>query len=160
MTTAISSCNRLADTVAIFRPSSKKEWTALSLSCATLLVSSGAAVAAGIGYLGYKWATAEKLPDPNTVQTIYTPPHPSETDLANLHLHVEKIAKLKRDPSVMGITFAPDERGHLTPIYIKCTQSNAHTTYFTAHRLANDAQLGFAIAHPFLESNQYLTKGY
>ena len=156
MTTAISFCDRFVDTLADFQPTSKKGWAALGLWCATLLVSSGAAVAAGIGYLGYKWARPEKLPDPNTVQEIYTPPHPNETDL---HQHAAKIAQLKKDPEVMGITFAPDEKGRLTPIYIKCVQSNPQTTYFFALDLANDTQLGFAITHPFLKSNQYLTKG-
>jgi len=160
MTAHISPCNQLTNIIEIFQPRCKKEWAALGLSCATLLISSGTAIVAGIGYLGYKWATADKLPNPNTVQTIYTPPHPSKTDLLNLHLHREKIAKLNRDPQVMGITFAPDKRGHLSPIYIKCTELNAHTTYFFAHDLTNDARLGFAITHPFLKSNQYLKEGH
>src|SRR3989338_11136995 len=159
MTTAISTYNRLVDTVAIFQPSNKKEWAALSLTCATLLVSSGAAIAAVIGYIGYKWVTAEKLPDPNTVQTIYTPPHPSEADLLHLHSYRDKIAILKKDPQVMGITFAPNQDNKLTPIYIKCTQAD-NQTYFAAHDLANDTRLGFAVTLPFLKSNEYLKKGH
>lgn len=156
MTTTISPCDRLTDTIAIFQPSNKKEWAALGIPCLALLASSGAAIAAGIGYLGYKWTTAEKLPDPNTVQTIYTPPHPNKTDLENLgRLYAKKISDLKKDSQIMGITFALDKSKHLTPIYIKCTPKDAHT-YFTAHNLANDKELGFAITLPFLKSNNYL----
>lgn len=100
-----------------------------------------------------------KFPDPNMVQTIYTPPHPNEKDLEKLRLQAGKIENLKKDPNVMGIAFALDPRGEKTPIYIKCTPSGTDKkTWFTAHDLTTGEELGYAITLPFLQSNQYRTR--
>ncbi len=164
MTTNITtiSCpyNHLVEKIAIFKPKGKKEWLAFSASCAALVISSGAAVAAGACYLGYKWGAAKKFSDPNTVEEIYTPPHPSKADLSKIYLYAEKIDKLKKNPWAMGIAFAPNETGILTPIYITRRHPFFHTTRFEAYDLATDELLGYAITRPLLESNQYLKEGY
>jgi hypothetical protein len=143
-----SLCDGLRDSTPL---AAQKRLKPLGVSCETLLISTGALIALWIGYLGYKWCTA----DPNAVQTIYTPPHPSTYDIQNLELHAEKIEKLKKNPEVMGITFA-DRKGSLCPIYIKHTEPEDSKILFTAHDLATDTQLGFAITLPFLDSNEYL----
>lgn len=159
MTTNISRCNQFLNSLETFQPKNKKEWAALSLSCATLLISSGAALAAGAGYVGYKWATAEKLGNPNAVQTIYTPPRPTQADKEKLQSHAEKIEKLKKDPRIMGIAFAADKNENVVPLYIRYIRCDSYTVYFSAHAIEDDVELGFAITHPFISSNNYMS-GY
>jgi len=102
----------------------------------------------------------EQIPSPNEVQAIYTPPRPSEADIAGLAKHAKEIRDLKKNPNVMGLTFAPDARGRLTPIYITCRQDGAKYN-FAALRLGdNDPlgrdRLGFAYTTAFLPSNNFL----
>lgn len=174
MITIVPSYNKFTSAIEWAQPANKKEWAVLGLSCGALLISRNAATTtavgvAVIGYLGYKWLKAEKptelkavekLPDPNEAQEIYTPPRPSERDLAGLAQHAEKIAKLKQNKDVMGIVFVPNTEGQLTPIYIKYFKANPQTESFSAYSLNDDRQLGFAQVHPFLESNDYLKQGY
>lgn len=93
--------------------------------------------------------------DVNAVQKIYTPPHPTEADLAELHQYADKIEELKNDKSVMGIAFAINEQGDLAPVYVRCVQIDEYQTNFGVYNLANDKCLGDAITHPSLHSNRY-----
>jgi hypothetical protein len=103
-----------------------------------------------------------KFPDPNMVQTIYTPPHPNAEDLEKLRLQAGKIENLKKDQNVMGIAFALNPSGEKTPIYIKCIQPErgSNQTLFTAHDFQTGKKLGFASTLPFLQSNQYLKRDH
>ena len=94
--------------------------------------------------------------DVNAVQKIYTPPRPTEADLAELQQYAEKIEKLKNDEFVMGIAFAINEQGDLAPVYVRCREIDIYQTAFVVHSLANDQRLGDAVVNPFLPSNQYL----
>ena len=145
MSIRLTPCDRLTSAITSLAPNNKIEWTALGFSCASMLVSSGASIAAWTGYISYKWAAAKKISqkqqtNPDEVSSIYTPPHPSPEDLNLLSQYSHRIEQLRTDPSCLGIAFVLEKNTNRpVPVYIRYTENpEEFTVQFTVHRLSDD----------------------
>ena len=143
-------------TIASVLPETRAEWAALALSCTSLLVSSGAALAAWTSYFGYKWMKANAtlsgtLDNCDAVQSI---PAPYRLSPENGKLN----ARLE-NPIIMGTSIVIDKEQTQIPVYIQCQKRGKYSVSFKIYRCDNDKLVGSAQVLPFLKSNNYM-KGY
>jgi hypothetical protein len=150
--------------------------------------SSGAALAAGACYLGYKWITAEKSrvevvpqivskvspassvpenPHAKKIRELRGKPQDQIVDIyrpprfeGNLAPYAAKIEKLKEDPRVMGLAFVQSKEKELVPVYIQRTSPDIHSPLecFSAHDLQDDSMVGKATVIRCVDSNEFFRR--
>lgn len=141
-------------TLQILMPKDKTELGIIALTALAAIYRPIVGVSIGIGYLSYsgymKW---KKLPDPSYVQDIYRLPPVTEELKEMLNDFNEKIEKLKKDDSFLGIAFVPNNSQTMSPVYLKFNQFNKSYNFF-ALDLQSDEQVGFATTYLTTGTNE------
>lgn len=122
------------------------------LALAPLTTLSLGTAGAGCILLNRVFQSCQKNRNSNEIDHIYTPTNQK----CDLTPYAAKIAILKKDQNVMGITFTFNKQNELIPIYIVRTQ-NTYLANFFAYDLSTNEQLGFAFTKFHCLENNYLT---